>query len=27
MADAARSILAGDLSVLEASPPLEDWFG
>jgi 2-methylisocitrate lyase-like PEP mutase family enzyme len=27
MAGAARSILAGDLSVLEASPPLEDWFG
>jgi hypothetical protein len=27
MADAARSILAGDLSVLESSPPLEDWFG
>ena len=27
MADAARSILAGDLSVLEASPPLKDWFG
>src|SRR6266550_5001883 len=27
MAGAARSILAGDLSVLEAGPPLEDWFG
>jgi 2-methylisocitrate lyase-like PEP mutase family enzyme len=27
MAGAAQSILAGDLSVLEASPPLEDWFG
>jgi 2-methylisocitrate lyase-like PEP mutase family enzyme len=27
MAGAARSILAGDLSVLEASPPLEEWFG
>jgi 2-methylisocitrate lyase-like PEP mutase family enzyme len=27
MADAARSILTGDLSVLEASPPLKDWFG
>src|SRR5512132_1484177 len=27
MADAARSILAGDLSVLESSPPLKDWFG
>jgi 2-methylisocitrate lyase-like PEP mutase family enzyme len=26
MAGAARSILAGDLSVLEASPPLKDWF-
>ena len=26
MAAAARSILAGDLSVLEASPPLKDWF-
>ena len=26
MAGAARSILAGDLSVLEASPPLEEWF-
>ncbi len=26
MADAARSILAGDLSVLEAAPPLEEWF-
>ena len=21
-----RSILAGDLSVLEAAPPLEEWF-
>jgi 2-methylisocitrate lyase-like PEP mutase family enzyme len=27
MAGAARSIFAGDLSVLEASPPLEEWFG
>jgi len=27
MTDAARSILAGDLSVLESSPPLKDWFG
>jgi 2-methylisocitrate lyase-like PEP mutase family enzyme len=27
MAGAARSILAGDLSVLEASPPLEEWLG
>jgi len=26
MAGAARGILAGDLSVLEASPPLKDWF-
>jgi 2-methylisocitrate lyase-like PEP mutase family enzyme len=26
MAGAARSILAGDLSVLEAAPPLEEWF-
>ena len=26
MARAARNILAGDLSVLEASPPLKDWF-
>ena len=26
MAGAARSILAGDLSVLEARPPLEEWF-
>jgi len=26
MAGAARSILAGDLSVLEGSPPLKDWF-
>jgi 2-methylisocitrate lyase-like PEP mutase family enzyme len=26
MAGAARSILAGDLSVLEAGPPLEEWF-
>jgi 2-methylisocitrate lyase-like PEP mutase family enzyme len=27
MVDAARSILSGDLSVLESSPPLKDWFG
>jgi 2-methylisocitrate lyase-like PEP mutase family enzyme len=27
MAGAARSIFAGGLSVLEASPPLEEWFG
>ena len=27
MADAARRILGGDLSVLEASPPVKDWFG
>jgi len=26
MAGAAQSILAGDLSVLEAGPPLEEWF-
>ena len=26
MAGAARSIVAGDLSVLEGSPPLKDWF-
>ena len=26
MASAARSILAGDLSVLEETPPLKDWF-
>jgi 2-methylisocitrate lyase-like PEP mutase family enzyme len=26
MAGAAQRILAGDLSVLEASPPLKDWF-
>jgi len=26
MASAARSILAGDLSVLEEAPPLKDWF-
>jgi len=26
MAGAAKSILAGDLSVLEAGPPLEEWF-
>jgi len=26
MAGAARSILAGDLSVLEAGPPLDEWF-
>ena len=26
MASAARSILAGDLSVLEAGPPLDEWF-
>ena len=26
MAGAARSVLAGDLSALEAAPPLEEWF-